>query len=128
MATIGVQGFKLMTRFIPIEALNIDLAKWFRCYFSCVIWYDSFLARYYLRPRISFGFGVRQGSVVSPYLFTIFIDDVAKLCRMNSLQVCCLLFCTCMTYLTQAVELEVNCRAMTLFCAKTTVCSECSHE
>jgi len=65
-----------MKRLIPIELLNI-LENWFRCYFSCVKWYDLFSVLF------SISFGVRPGSVLSPFIFAIYTDDVAKLCHMT---------------------------------------------
>ena len=62
---------KLMKRFIPNELLDI-LECWLsRCY-SCVKWYDAWSCLFIVN------FGVRQGAVLSLFLFAMYLDDLTK--------------------------------------------------
>jgi len=67
---------KLMKRLIPNELLNL-LVFWLSRCCSCLKWIDAW------SQFFDFDFGVRQGSVLSPFLFA-FLDDLTKsfsLCR-----------------------------------------------
>jgi len=62
---------KLMNRLVPITLLLV-LEDWFSCCSTFVKWLGS----------VSFSFiltsGVRQIGVLSPYLFTVYIDDIVR--------------------------------------------------
>ena len=60
---------KLMNRSIPIQALSV-LENWFSLCLSCVK-RGSVMSYFYELQT-----GVRQGGVLSPFLFSIFIDDL----------------------------------------------------
>jgi len=60
-----------MKRFIPVTLLEM-LENWLSGSFAFVKWYDSHSTIF------SICFGVRQGSVLSPYLFSVYIDDDGK--------------------------------------------------
>jgi len=77
---------KLMDRLIPVQVLSI-LDNWFAMCLSRVKWDSAFLRFYELNT------GVRQGGVLSPYLFSIFIDDFVK--YVNKANVWCRIRAIC---------------------------------
>ena len=65
---------KLMKRLITTNHLLDLLVSWLSECYSYVKWYDGW------SDMFSVHFGVRQGSSLSPYLFAVYVDDLAKLC------------------------------------------------
>jgi endonuclease/exonuclease/phosphatase family metal-dependent hydrolase len=81
---------KLMEREIPMQLLMI-IEKWFNESLTCVKWYGC--VTHFIRLEA----GVRQGGVLSPVLFSIFMDEIIERvkssnvgCYMNS--ICCCIF------------------------------------
>jgi len=62
---------KLMNRHLPVELLCI-LESWFSNCYTCIKWYG--VKSNFFKVNI----GIRQGGVLSPCLFAIYIDDVVK--------------------------------------------------
>jgi exonuclease III len=69
---------KLMNRLVPNTLLCI-LEYWFDVCVSCVRWGNT------VSSFISLKCGVRQGGVLSPFLFAIFIDDIIKEIKKTNL-------------------------------------------
>jgi len=64
---------KLTNRFIQNELLML-LESWLSGCYACVKWANIWSCVF------SIEFGVRQGSVLSTFLFSIYVDDLAKSC------------------------------------------------
>jgi hypothetical protein len=61
----------LMKRHIPVNLLD-TLIHWFRTSLSCIKWHSVY------SPFFELKCGVRQGSVLAPYLFTVYLDDIRR--------------------------------------------------
>ena len=68
---------KLMNRNIPHELLCI-LESWFSSCYTSVKWYGCRSTFFQIK------IGIRQGGVLSPFLFAIYLDDVVKFVCMHS--------------------------------------------
>ena len=62
---------KLMKRLFPVQLLNIIVCLFTNCS-ACVKWENVYSNMFVITC------GVRQGSVLSPILFNVYLDDLAN--------------------------------------------------
>jgi len=60
---------KLMKRHIPVCLLEL-LEYWLSHSWSCIKWFDVY------SPLFNICFGVRQGCLLSPFLFAVYVNDL----------------------------------------------------
>jgi hypothetical protein len=75
-----------MAAHAPLQCSVHTLDLWLNHGWSCVKWFDAF------SDFFKINFGVRQGSVLSPFLCAIYLDDLSL--RSNDVQAIILLFYT----------------------------------
>jgi Reverse transcriptase (RNA-dependent DNA polymerase) len=85
-----------MKRNLPTKLLDI-LMQWFSNCWSCVKWVNIF------SPFYKLDFGVRQGSVLSPALFTIYLDGLVCY-RLNGLHMFVILYADDILLIAQSVN------------------------
>jgi hypothetical protein len=95
---------KLMDRKVPSQLLNIFI-MWFDMSITCVRWGGHYSFFFKLLA------GVRQGGVLSPYFFAIFIDDIVLLikktnvgCYMSGICACIFLYADDILLVAPSVE------------------------
>ena len=87
---------KLMDRSVPIMLLKV-LENWFSIHTTCVR-FGSAMSSFF-----SLECGVRQGGVLSPHLFNIYIDDVIR--HISNSKYCCNIRFTCVSIFMYADDL-----------------------
>ena len=110
---------KLMDRSVPIQLLQV-LEFWFLNSYTCVKWHDAFSSHF----KISIG--IRQGGVLSPILFNIYIDSIVT--KVNTSCLGCTLKQACVSILIYADDILLIAPTVTaLQFLVNTCCEELSH-
>jgi Reverse transcriptase (RNA-dependent DNA polymerase) len=96
---------KLMNRAVPIVLLEV-LEHWFSICLTCIRFGSSVTSFFSLEC------GVRQGGVLSPHLFNIYIDDVIK--TVSHSKFCCNIRFSCVSIFMYADDLIIMSPSVTL--------------
>jgi len=106
---------KLMDRKFPNEILNI-LQQWFSVSFTCVKWMG------YVSHFFSLSAGVRQGGVLSPFLFAIFVDSLVD--KVRATGVGCYFKSACVSVLLYADDILLISPSVTALQILLNACAE----
>ena len=87
---------KLIERGCPSFIVRI-LYYWYSTQKFTIIWCCSF------SEFVTVSNGVKQGGILSPYLFNVYMDDLSV--NLNKLQICCLYAGTIMSHMMYADDL-----------------------
>ena len=90
----------LLSRKVPLIFIRL-LAFWYKFQTLCIKWGQS------ISLFFSVTNGVRQGSVLSPYLFCVYVDKISK--RLNSVKIGCKLKDMLINHLFYADDLCLFC-------------------
>ena len=85
-----------MNRAVPIMLLKV-FEHWFRIHTTCVRFGSA------MSSFVSLECGVRQGGVLSPHLFNLYIDDVIN--RISNSKYCCNVRFACVSIFMYADDL-----------------------
>jgi hypothetical protein len=96
---------KLMDRVVPTVLLNV-MEHWFQIYVTCVRFGSA------VSSFVSLDSGVRQGGVLSPLLFAIYVDDVIR--KIENSEFCCKIRFTCVSLIMYADDLLILSPSVTL--------------
>ena len=109
----------LSTRNVPLIFIRI-LAFWYKHQTLIVKWGNSFSLPFYVSN------GVRQGSVLSPYLFCVYVDAISI--RLNDLKIGCKLKDMIINHLFYADDLCLFCPSSRGLQVLLNVCFICAQE
>jgi exonuclease III len=96
---------KLMDRAVPIMLLKV-LEHWFRIHTTCVRFGTA------VSSFVSLECGVRQGGVLSPHLFNIYIDGIIK--QVSNSKYCCNLRFACVSIFMYADDIILMSPSVTI--------------
>lgn len=104
---------KLLQRRCPVQLISI-FEQWFQTATTCVKWGGSFSHFFHLQT------GVRQGGVLSPYFFAIFIDELID--KIKDSKIGCYLSAVCVSVFLYADDIAILAPSVESLQALITLC------
>ena len=98
---------KLMDRSLLLNVL-LTLENWFGKCYTCVIW-GSIISCMFQLTR-----GIRQGGVLSPYLFAVYVDDLRS--TIEHTRCGCFYKSTCVSIVMSRVAGFMTCASLLVVC------------